>query len=185
MTKVLDRAVSGNAIAGMLLVAGCCIGAGMLALPVLAGLCGFFPALIILFAAWIFMTFTGLLLVEAQEGCEKGSNLLTMAETFLGPLGRKVCWLTYLFLFYAILVAYTTVGGALVSNVFESLNLFLSKESGSLLFVSFFGGIVYLGTRPVDLLNRILMAGLIGTYFGMIGFGIMKVNPIHLLHSDT
>ena len=182
-TKVLEQS-SSSVIGGTLLVAGCCIGAGMLALPILAGLCGFFPALIFLFAAWAFMTFTALLLVEAQGSCEKGANLLTMVQGSLGPWGRKICWMTYLFLFYAILVAYTTVGGSLVASFFEGLQRPISQESGSLIFAFFFGSIIYLGTRPVDLLNRLLMAGLIATYLGMVGLGLFRVESANLLHSS-
>jgi len=38
----------GNLLGGMLLVAGSCIGAGMLALPILTGLAGFIPSLFVL-----------------------------------------------------------------------------------------------------------------------------------------
>ncbi|NGX44712.1 MAG: hypothetical protein K1060chlam3_00887, partial [Candidatus Anoxychlamydiales bacterium] len=36
----------GSVLGGMLLIAGSCIGAGMLGLPVLLGLTGFFPSII-------------------------------------------------------------------------------------------------------------------------------------------
>ena len=57
-----------------------------------------------------------------------------------------------------------------------------SPWAASLFFTAFFGWIVYLGTRPVDLFNRILMAGLIITYLGMIGLGISRIEPSLLLH---
>ena len=37
----------GSVIGGILLIAGSCIGAGMLGLPILTGLVGFFPSLIL------------------------------------------------------------------------------------------------------------------------------------------
>jgi tyrosine-specific transport protein len=60
--KALEQTFFGNLFGGMLLVAGCCIGAGMLALPVLTGLSGFDPSLLVLIAAWAFLTFTAFLL---------------------------------------------------------------------------------------------------------------------------
>ncbi|MES2272690.1 MAG: aromatic amino acid transport family protein, partial [Chlamydiota bacterium] len=49
---------------GTLLVAGTSIGAGMLALPVVTASGGFLPALFVYFLCWLFMTCTGLLLLE-------------------------------------------------------------------------------------------------------------------------
>ena len=37
----------GSVIGGMLLITGSCVGAGMLGLPIVTGLVGFFPSLIL------------------------------------------------------------------------------------------------------------------------------------------
>src|SRR5271170_1531697 len=97
---------TGTFIGGILLIAGSCIGAGMLALPIMTGLAGFFPSLVALFISWAFMTFTALLLVEVCGWFYGQVNLLTMAKESLGEVGRTVGWVTYLFLFYALLIAY-------------------------------------------------------------------------------
>jgi tyrosine-specific transport protein len=73
-------AASGSIPGGILLVAGSCIGAGMLALPILTGLSGFFPSLSILLASWAFMTFTGLLLVEVNGWFSNQVNLVSMSK---------------------------------------------------------------------------------------------------------
>ena len=56
----------GSILGGMLLITGSCIGAGMLGLPILTGLAGFYPTLVMFFLAWAFMTTTALLLVEVN-----------------------------------------------------------------------------------------------------------------------
>lgn len=174
--------VPGSLIGGMLLVAGSCIGAGMLALPILTGLAGFFPSLSMLFIAWAFMTFTGLLLVEATGWFFGQVNLLSMVEESLGKGARVVAWLSYLFLFYSLLVAYVAASGSIFSAILESLfDWHVASWVASLIFTLVFGWIIYLGTRPVDLLNRILMAGLIIAYLGMIALGISRIHPKLLL----
>lgn len=174
--------VPGSLIGGMLLVAGSCIGAGMLALPVLTGLAGFFPSLSMLFIAWAFMTFTGLLLVEATGWFFGQVNLLSMVEESLGKGARIVAWLSYLFLFYSLLVAYVAASGSIFSAILESLfHWHVASWVASLLFTLVFGCIIYLGTRPVDLVNRVLMVGLIITYLGMIALGISRIDPKLLL----
>ncbi len=175
--------VPGSLIGGMLLVSGSCIGAGMLALPILTGLAGFFPSLSMMLLAWAFMTFTGLLLVEATGWFLGQVNLLSMTQESLGRLGRSAAWLAYLFLFYSLLVAYIAASGTIFSAIIQSLfHLHLPGWAASLFFTFIFGWIIYLGTRPVDLLNRVFMAGLIIAYLGMIGLGVSRIHPDLLLH---
>lgn len=179
-----ERLVPGSLFGGMLLVAGSCIGAGMLALPILTGLAGFFPSLTMLLISWGFMTFTGLLLVEVNGWFKKQINLVSMAQESLGQKGRYTAWITYLFLFYSLLVAYTAASGSIFSAILDSLfHISLPPSAASIFFTALFGYIVYLGTRPVDLFNRVLMVGLIITYLGMIALGISRIDTELLLHT--
>ena len=156
----------------------------MLALPILTGLAGFFPSLLALLAAWMFMTFTALLLVEVNGWFQRPVNLLSMAQESLGVIGRWVGWVSYLFLFYALLVSYLSVSGSIVSTFLqEFLGINAPPWSASLLFTAGFGLIIYLGTRPVDLVNRALMVGLIVAYVGMIGLGLTRIHPAYLFHA--
>lgn len=180
-----ENSASGKILGGMLLIAGSCIGAGMLALPILTGLAGFFPSLLMLFLAWIFMTFTGLLLIEVNGWFKSRVNLVSMAGEALGNKGRVTAWLSYLFLFYSLLVAYISASGNVFAAILESLfHISLSASGASIFFTALFGYIVYLGTRPVDLFNRLLMVGLIVTYLGMIALGITRIEPHLLLFSE-
>ena len=169
----------GSLIGGMLLIAGSCIGAGMLGLPILTGLAGFFPSLFMFVAAWIFMTLTGLLLVEANGWFSHQVNIVTLAGHALGRVGRVLSWTLYLFLFYALLVSYISGSGNLVSTFIQGIPAW----AGSLFFTALFGSIVYFGTRPVDLWNRLLMIGKIGAYFGLVFLGLKMITPELLLHA--
>ena len=180
-----DRLTPGSLVGGMLLVAGNCIGAGMLALPIVMGLAGFLPSLSMLIAAWIFMTFTGCLLVEINGWFYGQVNFLSMAKEALGRTGYLVAWMFYPILFYSILVAYVAAGGSIFSAILETLfHLSVPGWVASCFFTAIFGWIIYLGTRPVDLMNRVLMVGLIVAYLGIIGFGLTQIHPKHLLHWD-
>lgn len=175
---------SGSVIGGMLLVAGSCIGAGMLALPILTGLAGFFPSLTMLVLSWAFMTFTGLLLVEVIGWFKGQVNLISMCKEALGEKGRWTAWFAYLFLFYSLLVAYTAASGSIFSAILDSLfHISVPGWAASIFFTVLFGWIVYLGTRTVDLFNRVLMVGLIAAYLGMIALGISRIDSALLLHS--
>jgi tyrosine-specific transport protein len=181
----VDAAIPGSVWGGILLVAGSCIGAGMLAIPILTGLLGFFPSLIIMGAAWLFMLFTGLLLVEANGWFYGQVNLLSMSEQSLGKPGRWACWLAYLFLFYSLLVAYIAASATICSSLFSTLlHLSIPPWSSALFFALLFGYYVWKGTEAVDRFNRSLMAGLIVTYICMVSVGIFRIRPQLLEHTD-
>ncbi|MGE5196690.1 MAG: amino acid permease, partial [Anaerolineae bacterium] len=172
----------GSVFGGMLLIAGSCIGAGMLALPILTGLSGFFPSLAMFICAWCFMTITGFLLVEVNGWFDKRVNIISMAQHSLGDIGRGLGWILYLFLFYSLLVAYTSLSGHLVSSYFQNaFEMMIPSWIGSFFFVFLFGWIVYLGTRPVDLWNRCLMVGKVVTYLGLVLLGARYVQVDNLL----
>jgi tyrosine-specific transport protein len=176
----------GSLIGGSLLIGGSCIGAGMLALPILTGLAGFFPSLLMFLCAWAFMTLTGLLLVEVNGWFTKQVNIVSMAGQALGHFGRGLSWILYLFLFYALLVAYISGSGNLFSTFFQTaLSWHIPIWIGSCFFVLLFGWIVYLGTRPVDLWNRVLMVGKILSYIAMVALGVHYIAPKMLLREEA
>lgn len=176
---------AGSVIGGTLLITGSCIGAGMLGLPILTGIPGFFPSSVMFFIAWLFMLTTAILMVEIMGWFKKPVNLISMVEHTLGPVGKILCWLLYLFLFYALLVAYISASGNHVSlfskNVFHSL---IPNWAGSFFFVIVFGWMVYLGTKPVDHFNRYLMVGKIASFLILVILGFQYIVPRLLLHYE-
>lgn len=175
----------GSMIGGILLIGGSCVGAGMLALPILTGLSGFFPSMTMLFCAWAFMTITGLLMVEVNSWFKTQVNIVSMAGHTLGQFGRVLSWGLYLFLFYSLLVAYISGSGSLASTYFDIyLSMKLPSWVGSILFVAVFGSIAYMGTRTVDHWNRAFMFGKIFTYLCMVFLGIQYIKPDLLLRTE-
>lgn len=177
---------AGSVFGGMLLIVGSCIGAGMLGLPIVTGIAGFFPSLVMFFIAWLFMTLCALLLIEVNGCFSHKVNLLTMVEETLGKTGKAICWVAYLFLFYALLVAYISGIGNLSSTFFSLVFGFaLPRWVGSLFFVLLFGWIVYLGTRRVDLCNRGLMVGKIAAFLLLVFVGASSIRPTLLEQTNT
>jgi tyrosine-specific transport protein len=158
-------------LGGILLISGTTIGAAMLALPVSTGLAGFWPSVGLFLLVWFFMTYAALLLLEVNFGVGEHSNMITMARRTLGRGGEVVAWIAYLLLLYALMAAYISGSGALVV---EGLKGLLAREIpswvGPLPFVILFGGLIYLGARPVDLINRVLMVALFLLYLCLIAF---------------
>ena len=172
-------------IGAILLVAGCCIGAGMLGLPVLSGMAGFIPSFFLFLLSWLFMYCTGLLFLEVNLWFKEDVSIITMAGKTLGFWGKLIGWAGFLFLFYALMVAYIEGTGELISDLTKELSgIHLAPWIGSVAVSLIFGAMVLLGTWAVDWFNRIFMLGLIVSYALLVSTGFKHVDTSLLKHSD-
>ena len=175
----------GSLAGGILLVAGCCIGAGMLGLPVMSALTGFYPTLAMFFFSWLFMATTGLMLLEVNLWFPNDVSIVTMANRTLGFPGKAIAWSGFLFIFYALFVAYISGVGQLFSEfVLQFTGSAIPPQIGSTLITALVGLCVFLGTHTVDWVNRFLVAGLIFCYLALVIFGLPHIQVENLHHRD-
>lgn len=150
------------------IISGSTIGAGMLGLPVVMGLFGLIPSIIVMFLVWLYMLSTAFMLLEANSWLRRDTpvNLISLSHITLGKIGSTVVWLTYGFLFYSLMVAYIIKSGDLLRS-FNNSN-FLTAEASYLLisFASFL--IIWRGARVVDFFNQAFMLCLIVAYVSLI-----------------
>lgn len=166
---------------GILLIAGTTIGGAMLALPVVTGLAGFFPSMLVYLLCWLFMASTGLLFVELCSWMDKEANLITMARRTLGWWGTCVAWALYIFLFYSLILAYLVGSGDLVAQLFDER---VSEWVGAVLFAMVTAPLIFVGPRAVSPLNVLFMLGLGISYVLFIILGAPYVNHEMLAHHD-
>lgn len=175
----------GTLISALFLVTGTIIGGGMLALPVATGVSGFLPTTAIMLVCWFAMTATALLYLEVSLWMEEGVHIITMTSRILGPFGKGVAWILYLFICYASLVAYTAGGGLQISHAASGLlGWEFSSAWGALIFVTLFGSVFYFGNQFVGRVNSILFIAMIGAYVSLVVMGLDEVKPSLLMHRD-
>lgn len=175
----------GSILSAMFLVAGTCVGGGMLALPVATGVSGFIPSIAIMLICWAAMTITALLLVEVSLWMPEGAHLITMTSNILKTPGKLVSWCLYLFICYASLVAYTAGGGVQIATAFNDyFNLSITKDIGAVIFIFTFGGVIYFGSRIVGRVNAVLFTAMVAAYFALVAFGASEVNTGLLRHRE-
>ncbi|CAI9785801.1 unnamed protein product [Fraxinus pennsylvanica] len=162
------------------LVAGTTVGAGILAIPAVTQEAGFLASAVTCIFCWIFMVVTGLLIAEVnvKTMCELGSggvSLVSMAMRTLGGTGVQVaCW-SYLFIHYALLVAYVARSSDILTN-FSGLPTWETATLFSLLL----GGLCYSGSqRIIGAVNGSLVFGIIAS------FAILVVVASGDLHWDA
>ena len=184
MTQKRSGSVSGAAF----MIAGTCIGAGMLALPSLTGLAGFLPAILSNLIVWSYMLLTGWFLAEACLWSGKPFvHVSSLAVDHFGQKGKYAVCLLFIFLYECLLISYFS-GGApyfqlLISNMFG-----LTDKAGKP--VSFFvlglitTGIIYPGAWFLGRLNSVLMAGLFMTFIFLVTMAVPEVSSEHLLRCN-
>lgn len=165
----------GHLVGGTLLVAGTSIGVGMLGLPAATAEGGFVPSIVIYLVCWLFMLSTGLLVLEACNWMPKESNFITLTSNLLGKGGKILCWILYLFLFTALMVAHTVTGGDILHQLVGGSPIWTT-----ILYVIVFSPVVYLGAHSVDRLNLILMAGIAITYLLFVIPAVSHINFSYL-----
>lgn len=172
-------------IGATLLITGCCIGAGMIGLPVMSILAGFMPSTVAMILCYLFTTATGLLILEATLWFDTEINLPSIVEATLGKTGKALTLILFLFLFYCLFVAYLDGGGLLFSDILSSLlHRPIAREIGILTCVSFVGLITYAGTKIVDGLNRALLLGLVVSYLTLLSIGLPFTSKENLSYVD-
>lgn len=171
-----------SALGAVLLIAGCCIGAGMIGLPVLSAAAGFMPSTLAMALSYLFTTATGLLLLEATLWFDQRVNLLSIAQYGLGKAGKYLAATLFLFLFYSLFVAYLD-GGAQMATSFiaYTLGMAISRAAGLILFLLLVVGTMYCGTRGVVRVNRALMVALATAYVALVIVGLPHVKVENLL----
>jgi len=174
MTASLTRLFSFKVLSAALLLAGACIGGGILGVPVEAGSLGFYPSAIMLFTSWLFMTMTAFLYAEAALWMdEENAHVVSIAKHLLGRAGEWVAVAIYIFIGYASLVAYNAGGSQLMEHFFVNIfGVALTPIASSILYAVIFGSVFYFGAKVLGAINMFLMAGLIVSYFMMTALGL-------------
>ncbi|KAF9665407.1 hypothetical protein SADUNF_Sadunf16G0119400 [Salix dunnii] len=169
LNQVTLKREPGSLSSAIFLVAGTTIGAGILAIPAVTQESGFLASSVACILCWIFMVTTGLLIAEVNVNtmCELGSggvSLVSMAKRTLGVAGVQFsCW-SYIFIHYALLIAYVARSSDILTN-FLGIPLWESATLFSLVF----GGICYFGSqRFIGAVNGVLVFGIIISFTSLV-----------------
>lgn len=148
---------SKNIIGGMLMILGTCIGAGMLAIPIVSAHESFRLSALLLTIAWLCMTIGAFAVLEVNLWFKPGSNLITMAEGTLGAWGKTVTSLLYLLLMYSLICAYLASASGVLQTFFGAVDFHVPRMLTTMITLLLLGSIVCRGMGAVDIANRLFM----------------------------
>ncbi len=160
------------------LTAGTMIGVGLLAVPVLLGLAGFVPGLILLVAMALLVWTSGYMLAErVMDRRMPEADLNSLYQADLGPSSRWITLPGYILLFYALLVAYLT--GA--AETLEGLLPFdISKPVWILLVSGMSTALFLLGNKLFLHCNKLIVLAMIGAFAILLYVSMGRLQTSHL-----
>lgn len=178
----------GSILGSAALIAGTTIGAGILALPAATLPAGVLPSTAVMVAVWLYMVASGLLIAEANVQAMRVSGqadigLLATIRQNLGNGGAIAAGSVYIFIHYALLVAYIARGGDILAMAATRLCSHLNPSFtvplwyGHVLFALLFGVLLYWGSAQfVGRLNTALVAIVIVTFGSLLALILGQVD---------
>ncbi len=177
MEKSVEKPIFGST----LLVTGCCIGAGMLGLPLVCQPCGFLGSLLPLMIGWAYMYLSGLMLLEVHSTVDSKLTLLNLLEVVLGKRMKQLGAFLFFFLFSSILTAYLNAFSMITKHAVDN---FFNIHSPQLLSLSCIcAGLIALtisGIKKIDFVNRVFVMLMLLFYVMLIFFGAPQVKAENL-----
>lgn len=164
-------------IGSILLISGTCIGAGMISLPVVIGIYGLLPSLLILSIVCLINIIIAFVLVESILKFGSDSNLVTVTGSTLGKHHQKVIWVCCLLFFYSILTAYTSgLQELIVYLLQDSFKIAVPDwliTSGIVIFIAV---LVHMGTMISEYINRVCVLGLALAFIILLCLTVNNIN---------
>ncbi|HLF66822.1 MAG TPA: aromatic amino acid transport family protein [Gammaproteobacteria bacterium] len=168
-------------IANSFLIIGNTIGSGILALPLVTAVFGFFPSILILTFAWLVMTYSAKLLLECSYWVKDEQNLVTILSMTLPKSARLIVSLLYLAMMYGMLVAYISISSDLTQAVLTRVfSLDFPYYSIVLLFTLVFGVVVFYSMDVLERYTRYLVVVLLLIFLFMVLSALPHVSLSHL-----
>ncbi len=144
-----------------MLVAGTCIGTGMIALPMTLAKIGVVPSILFMLFTWMLMYFTSLITVELNIQAGKGLALGALGHRFSGKIAEAIGASSFKILSYALVSVYIYAGASVIQTLLESSN---SQEYSFNVITSLYAFIAcllfLLPIKLIDYVNRFVFVGL-------------------------
>lgn len=171
-------------IGSFLMLLGICIGAGMLALPVVTAHETFTMSMVLLFSAWLLMTIGALSMLEVNLWCAADSNMITMAGKTIGGWGKSITWVVYLLLLYSVMCAYLSGLSDVIQSLLANIHIIIPRWSATVIGLGLFSVIVYRGIGSVDVVTRGLMSLKLIAYVILVSLLSIHINMQPIFQGD-
>ena len=180
----------GSVLGNTALIVGTTVGAGIIGLPAVTLPSGIIPSTIAIIFVWFYTLISGLIIAEVTLNIMRVEGiphlgLLAIVEKILGKVGARIAGVAYLFNHYALLVAYMTKGGEVLTttvNQVWKLENILPHWAGTVSFSLIFGSMIYWGKNNfIEKLNEIFTIILLMAFVGLLLLGGSQIQSSQFL----
>lgn len=155
-------------VGGACIIAGVCVGAGMLGLPSAGAGAWTLWSVLAITLTMIVMTVSGWMLLESYQGYPLRVSFDTVTRELLGEKVNAFNNLTVYFVGGILLYAYITSAGLIIDGMTG-----IGSQWASILFTLGFSGLVWHSTRAVDRISVVLVIAMgLSFVFGISGLSI-------------
>lgn len=153
-----------------LLIAGTCIGSGMIALPMVLAQIGIIPSILLMGVIWLAMYYSSLINLELNLQAGRGLPLGDLGRKFSGKGAEWIGIISLKALSYSLLAAFLYGGSSIILELIESYTgITYPFEWIATCYATLAVLILMLPLRLIDYLNRFLFIGLIGIVTILLG----------------
>lgn len=147
-------------IGSIMMVAGTCIGSGMIALPMVLIKIGLLPSIVLMLIIWGVTYYTSLISLELNLQAGHGLSLGALGRLFSGRIAEVIGTVSIKLLSYALLAVFIYGGSSVLQNLLESESeISLPKIETWYTLVAAL--VLLLPFKLIDYINRFLFIGLI------------------------
>lgn len=181
MNKIVKRKTG-----AILLIAGTCIGSGMIALPLVLAKLGIVLSVALMLAVWFVMYYTSLVNLELNLQAGHGLTLGALGRYYSGKRAEWIGIISLKLLSYSLLAVFIYGGSSILK---ELIDFYTGRDiSFNIIAALYTLGVVAILLLPIkliDYINRLLFVGLIGIVAVLIIGLIFSIQWSHLpLFSD-
>ncbi|HEV8017940.1 MAG TPA: aromatic amino acid transport family protein [Steroidobacteraceae bacterium] len=166
---------------GILVFSSTIIGAGILALPVIASGAGFLPLAVMIFIMAVVSALSGLYIAEAVLADREPLHLPTLAGRHLGPWGARAMFAGIMVYTYGALLGYLAAGGQIIFTLAAGA---IPVWLGTLIYFALASLIVHRGMVAVSRVNTYFMYVMLVLFAILIALAAPKVQVPLLARSD-
>lgn len=162
-------------IGASLLIAGTCIGSGMIALPIVLAPLGLIPSFFLMLVVWFVMYYSSLVNLELNLQAGKGLTLGELGKLFSGKIAESLGIISLKVLSYSLLAAFIYGGASILHELTELPFIPVAAFYTFTLFL-----LLLLPIRWIDYCNRLLFIALLAILLLLVSALILSIHWAHL-----
>ena len=155
-------------IPSIFLVTGTTIGGGIVMLPAIVGVYGYFSAIGLLVAVWLLNTIIALIFLEANCYLPARTNLISMSKQLMGPRFEWITWIICLGFLYTIMCVYISGMTEILTGFLEKNAIFVPSAYLSLFSVIAVSLPIYFGMTSISHFNRFIVMVMFLAFFTLV-----------------